>query len=119
MNRAAVTRPRGGRRCKSPRRLDDLRLEGLDMSAVDTSDRDRDPARPSAADLTRTIRVEQDGTVQRLLPRVVPVPALTPQQGGAVLLLYDVTDWSASTKCARSSWRWRRMSSRRRSRRCG
>jgi len=27
-----------------------------------------------------------------LLPRVVPVPALSPQQGGAVLLLYDVTD---------------------------
>ena len=44
------------------------------------------------ADLARTIRVEQDGTVQRLLPRVVPVPALNPQQGGAILLLYDVTD---------------------------
>jgi NtrC-family two-component system sensor histidine kinase KinB len=44
------------------------------------------------ADLTRTIRVEQDGHVQRLMPRVVPVPALNPQQRGAVLLLYDVTD---------------------------
>jgi NtrC-family two-component system sensor histidine kinase KinB len=42
--------------------------------------------------LTRTIRVEQDGTVQRLLPRVVPVLSAHPQQGGAVLLLYDVTD---------------------------
>jgi NtrC-family two-component system sensor histidine kinase KinB len=30
--------------------------------------------------------------VQRLLPRVVPVPSAHPQPGGAVLLLYDVTD---------------------------
>ena len=30
--------------------------------------------------------------MQRLLPRVVPVPGLTPQQSGAILLLYDVTD---------------------------
>ena len=44
------------------------------------------------ADLARTIRIEQDGSVQRLLPRVVPVPSLTPETAGAVLLLYDVTD---------------------------
>ena len=43
-------------------------------------------------DLARTIRVEQEGAVRRLLPRVVPVPALNPQQRGAILLLYDVTD---------------------------
>ena len=62
-----------------------------------TSTRSREPSPTGAdavppADLARTIRVEQDGAVQRLLPRVVPVPALNPQQGGAVLLLYDVTD---------------------------
>ena len=44
------------------------------------------------ADLARTIRIEQDGSVQRLLPRVVPVPSLSPETAGAVLLLYDVTD---------------------------
>ena len=44
------------------------------------------------ADLARTIRIEQGGSVQRLLPRVVPVPALKPETAGAVLLLYDVTD---------------------------
>jgi two-component system, NtrC family, sensor histidine kinase KinB len=44
-------------------------------------------------DLTRTILVKNDGTQsQRLLPRVVPVPGLAPQQSGAILVLYDVTD---------------------------
>ena len=43
-------------------------------------------------DLTRTIAVDRDGTSQRLLPRVVPVPGLTPQQSGAILLLYNVTE---------------------------
>ena len=36
--------------------------------------------------------MDRDGTSQRLLPRVVPVPGLTPQQSGAILVLYDVTD---------------------------
>jgi two-component system, NtrC family, sensor histidine kinase KinB len=74
-----------------PCTLDDLRLEGLDVAAV---------ARAIAAggdgvastDLARTIRVERDGAVQRLLPRVVPVSGLNAQQPGAILLLYDVTD---------------------------
>jgi two-component system, NtrC family, sensor histidine kinase KinB len=45
-----------------------------------------------AADLARTIRVEHEGAVHRLLPRVVPLAASSPQQRGAILLLYDVTD---------------------------
>ena len=36
--------------------------------------------------------MDRDGTVQRLLPRVVPVPGLHAQQSGAILVLYDVTD---------------------------
>ena len=36
--------------------------------------------------------MDRDGTVQRLLPRVVPVPGLDAQQSGAILVLYDVTD---------------------------
>jgi NtrC-family two-component system sensor histidine kinase KinB len=90
MNRAAVRAlARAG--IRAPQRLDDLRLEGLDREAVSqviaTGARSASPA-----DLTRTIRVEQHGTIQRLLPRVVPVRSPDSQQGGAVLLLYDVTD---------------------------
>jgi NtrC-family two-component system sensor histidine kinase KinB len=90
MNRAAI-RALASAGIRDPQKLDDLRLGGLDMGAV-TRAIATGSGTVSPADLARTIRVEQDGTVQRLLPRVVPVPALTPQQGGAVLLLYDVTD---------------------------
>ena len=90
MNRAAVS-ALASAGIREPRRLQDLRLDGLDVTAV-TQAIATGAGTVSPADLARTIRVEQDGTVQRLLPRVVPVPALTPQQGGAVLLLYDVTD---------------------------
>jgi NtrC-family two-component system sensor histidine kinase KinB len=90
MNRAAVS-ALASAGIQEPRRLEDLRLDGLDVSAV-TLAIATGAGTVSPADLARTIRVEQDGAVQRLLPRVVPVPALTPQQGGAVLLLYDVTD---------------------------
>ena len=90
MNPAAVT-VLAAAGVYEPCTLDDLRLEGLDVAAV---------ARAIAAggdvvastDLARTIRVEQDGAVQRLLPRVVPVSGLNAQQPGAILLLYDVTD---------------------------
>ena len=90
INRAAVS-ALASAGIREPRRLQDLRLEGLDVTAV-TRAIETGAGTVSPADLARTIRVEQDGTVQRLLPRVVPVPALTPQQGGAVLLLYDVTE---------------------------
>ena len=90
MNRAAVN-ALASAGIHEPRRLEDLRLDGLDVSAV-TLAIATGAGTVTPADLARTIRVEQDGAVQRLLPRVVPVPALTPQQGGAVLLLYDVTD---------------------------
>jgi two-component system, NtrC family, sensor histidine kinase KinB len=89
-NRAAV-RVLASAGVQEPRRLDDLRLDGLDLTAVTRAIATGAGVVPPA-DLARTIRVEQEGTVQRLLPRVVPVHALSPQQGGAVLLLYDVTD---------------------------
>ena len=90
MNRAAVS-ALASAGIHEPRRLHDLRLDGLDVNAV-TLAIATGAGTVKPADLARTIRVEQYGAVQRLLPRVVPVPALTPQQGGAVLLLYDVTD---------------------------
>jgi NtrC-family two-component system sensor histidine kinase KinB len=90
MNGAAVrTLARAGL-CE-PHRLDDLRLEGLDREALSRA-LASGAGSCSPADLTRTIRVEHRGTVQRLLPRVVPVSSLEAQQAGAVLLLYDVTD---------------------------
>ena len=90
MNRAAVN-ALASAGIYEPRRLEDLRLDGLDVSAV-TMAIATGAGMATPVELTRTIRVEHEGAVQRLLPRVVPVPALTPQQGGAVLLLYDVTD---------------------------
>ncbi len=90
MNRAAgiVLESAGVR---EPRSLKDLRLDGLDLDAVTNAIATGAPA-VIPADLARTIRVQQDGAVQRLLPRVVSVPSSSPQQGGAILLLYDVTD---------------------------
>jgi NtrC-family two-component system sensor histidine kinase KinB len=72
-------------------RLEDLQLDGLDVAAVRHAIA-TGAGTVSPIDLARTIRVEQDGVVQRLLPRVVPVAGPTPPAGGAVLLLYDVTD---------------------------
>lgn len=90
MNRAAVS-ALAFAGIREVRRLEDLQLEGLDVAAVRRAIA-RGAAPVSAIDLARTIRVEQDGVVRRLLPRVVPVAGLTPRPGGAVLLLYDVTD---------------------------
>jgi NtrC-family two-component system sensor histidine kinase KinB len=90
MNRAAV-RALASAGVHDARGLNDLRLAGLDVEAVARAIATGVDATP-AADLTRTIRVEQQGVVQRLLPRVVSLPALTPQQRGAILLLYDVTE---------------------------
>ena len=90
LNRAAVkTLASAG--VDNPHHLDDLRVDGLDLHAV-TSAIAAGYEVISPPDLSRTIRVEHDGAVHRLLPRVVPVPALNPQQRGAILLLYDVTD---------------------------
>jgi NtrC-family two-component system sensor histidine kinase KinB len=90
LNRAAV-RVLASAGVREPRSVDDLCVEGLDLNAVTRAISDGTGV-VAPADLTRTIRVEQDGGVQRLLPRVVPVPALNPQQQGAILVLYDVTD---------------------------
>jgi NtrC-family two-component system sensor histidine kinase KinB len=76
---------------RDPKTLEDLHINGLDRGAIAKAIRAEANIAP-VTDLTRTIPVERDGTSQRLLPRVVPVPGLTPQQSGAILLLYDVTE---------------------------
>jgi NtrC-family two-component system sensor histidine kinase KinB len=90
MNRAAL-RALASAGVREARCLDDLRFDGLDLEKVASAIATGTEAAP-AVDLTRTIRVEQQGVVQRLLPRVVSLPASNPQQRGAILLLYDVTD---------------------------
>jgi NtrC-family two-component system sensor histidine kinase KinB len=90
MNRAAVT-TLASAGVLEPRRLEDLRIEGLDTNAV-TRVIATGTGVGAASDLAQTIRVERDGAVQRLLPRVVPVSGLNPQQRGAIVLLYEVTD---------------------------
>jgi NtrC-family two-component system sensor histidine kinase KinB len=90
MNHAALAVVRAAA-VPNPRTLDDLRITGLDRDAVARAIKAEAHFAP-VTDLTRTIPVECDGTSQRLLPRVVPVPGLTPRQSGAILLLYDVTD---------------------------
>jgi signal transduction histidine kinase/HAMP domain-containing protein len=90
MNRAAVSALESAG-IRAPRSLDDLRLDGLDLDAVRRAiATGTDAVKP--VDLVRTIVVEHHGTARRLFPRVVAVPALSPQSGGAVLLLYDVTE---------------------------
>jgi NtrC-family two-component system sensor histidine kinase KinB len=76
---------------KNPKALEDLHIDGLDREAIAKAIQAEANIAP-VTDLTRTIPVDRDGTSQRLLPRVVPVPGLTPQQSGAILLLYDVTE---------------------------
>jgi NtrC-family two-component system sensor histidine kinase KinB len=90
MNRAAVT-AFASAGVRDPQSLDDLRIDGLDVDAITGAIATGAGVAPPP-DLVRTIRVEREAGVQRLLPRVVPVAALTPQQRGAILLLYDVTD---------------------------
>jgi signal transduction histidine kinase len=90
MNRAAVTAFVSAG-VRDPQSLDDLRIDGLDVDAITGAIATGAGVAPPP-DLVRTIRVEREAGVQRLLPRVVPVAALTPQQRGAILLLYDVTD---------------------------
>jgi signal transduction histidine kinase/HAMP domain-containing protein len=90
MNRAAVS-ALAFAGIRHVHRLEDLQLDGLDVAAVSQAIASGAGAL-SPIDLARTIRVEQDGVVRRLLPRVVPVAGPEPKFGGAVLLLYDVTD---------------------------
>ena len=111
MNRAAVN-ALASARIHEPHRLEDLRLDGLDVGAVRLAIA-TGAGTVTPVDLARTIRVEQNGAVQRLLPRVVPVPALTPQLGGAVLLLYDVTDLVRLDEMRSELWPLRHTSCRR------
>jgi NtrC-family two-component system sensor histidine kinase KinB len=75
----------------APVSLDDLDLPGLERNAIATAVKDGINA-PRQTDLTATIPIDRNGTVQRLLPCVVPVPGLDREQSGAILVLYDVTD---------------------------
>jgi NtrC-family two-component system sensor histidine kinase KinB len=100
MNRAATVALEAAG-VREPTRLHDLRLQGLDHASVTRVLADS-AAVGLPADLTRTIRVEWDGTVRRLLPRVVPLPGSPPESAtappteepiaGAILILSDVTD---------------------------
>ena len=89
MNRAALTSFRAAG-VHEPTSLRDLRLDGLDRDAIETAI-SMGTETPSVIDLTQTIPVERDGRLRRLLPRVVPVGSGA-QPGGAILLLYDVTE---------------------------
>ena len=71
MNRAA-RRVLASAGLDRPHRLADLRLDGLDLDTVAEAVATGASMAPPA-DLARTIRIEQGGSVQRLLPRVVPV----------------------------------------------
>jgi two-component system, NtrC family, sensor histidine kinase KinB len=90
MNRAALTT------CEAagvdrPASVHDLALPGLDRAAIAKAiSAGIDVAPP--IDLTRTIAVDRSGTLQRLLPRLVPVPGSASQQTSAILVLYDVTE---------------------------
>jgi NtrC-family two-component system sensor histidine kinase KinB len=76
---------------RNPKSLDDLSIDGLDRIAI--ANAITDGARPAPmTDFARTVPLQRDGVRQRLLPRVVPVPGLSGQEAGAVLLLSDVTD---------------------------
>jgi NtrC-family two-component system sensor histidine kinase KinB len=90
MNRTAVTMLDAAG-VFAPQHVDDLRLEGFDPAVVKDAIAAGVHA-DSPADLAHTIRIDDAGAVRRLLPRVVPVPTLTAEHGGAVLLLYDVTE---------------------------
>jgi NtrC-family two-component system sensor histidine kinase KinB len=90
MNRAALTTCHAAG-VHEPASLRDLRIAGLDHAAIAQAISTGIDVAP-AIDLTRTIHMERAGTVQRLLPRVVPVPGSGSQQTSAILVLYDVTD---------------------------
>ena len=89
MNRAAV-RTLEAAGVRAPKSLRDLTLAGLDLNTLTNAI--AAPVVAPAVDLTRTVRVEQNGDSRRLLPRVVPVPPAAAQRAGAVLVLSDVTD---------------------------
>ena len=74
-----------------PSSLEDLHIDGLDYDGHRHGHQGRSD-NPAGHRSDATIAVDRDGTSQRLLPRVVPVPGLDAQQSGAILLLYDVTD---------------------------
>lgn len=90
LNRAALTSFEAAG-VKRPGSLDDLRIDGLNHKAIATAIK-AGVSVPPVTDLAATISVNRDGTVQRLLPRLVTVPGPIAQQSGAILVLYEVTD---------------------------
>lgn len=90
MNRAAVDIFTTAA-ASAPQTVDDIALDGLDVARLKQTLRG-DSALPHPTDLAQTIRVDDRQTGRRLLPRVLPVPALDPSRGGAILLLSDVTE---------------------------
>ena len=90
MNHAAVTAFRA-HGVVDPGTLEELHINGLDRAAVADAVQAEANIAP-VTDLSQTIPVERDGTTHRLLPRVVPVRGLASEQGGGILVLYDVTD---------------------------
>jgi NtrC-family two-component system sensor histidine kinase KinB len=76
---------------KRPRRTQDIVIEGFDPEVVL-----RFLARPVAmsepVDLSQSLRIDRNGRVSRLLPRLLPVPDFANGRTGAVLVLYDVTE---------------------------
>ena len=112
MNRAAETTC-DATAVDRPTFLRDLRLPGLDHAAVARAiSTGTDAGAP--IDLTRTIAVDRAGTVQRLLPRVVPVPGSGVNRQARSWCSMTSRTSRGSTRCARSSLPLRHMSCRRR-----
>jgi NtrC-family two-component system sensor histidine kinase KinB len=76
---------------KRPRRAADIVIEGFDPEVV-LRFLARPVAPPEPVDLSRSLRIDRNGRVVRLLPRLLPVPGLAKGRTGAVLVLYDVTE---------------------------
>jgi NtrC-family two-component system sensor histidine kinase KinB len=76
---------------KRPRRAEDIVIEGFDPEVV-LRFLARPITKPEPVDLSRSLRLDRNGRVIRLLPRLVPVPGLAEGHTGAVLVLYDVTE---------------------------
>ena len=76
---------------KRPRRADDLIIKGFDSDDVLRFLNQSTSAQP-VVDLSRALRIERDGKLIRLLPRLLPLPGLAERRPGAILVLYDVTE---------------------------
>jgi NtrC-family two-component system sensor histidine kinase KinB len=76
---------------KRPQRAQDLVIEGFDPEVV-LRFLVHPVTKPGPVDLSRSLRIDRNGRVVRLLPRLLPVPGLAQGRTGAILVLYDVTE---------------------------